>query len=67
MREAFALQKLLIFFNKKYWPNPDINILNFNETLTNDVVNFEQLGPAWDYGGGGGDQLWSFHFCPPSQ
>ena len=29
------------FFNKKYWCNSDINIWNFNETLTNDVVSFE--------------------------
>ena len=31
------------FFNKKFW---DINIQNFNDTLTNDVVSFEQLGPG---------------------
>ena len=36
MREAFALQKLLTFFNKKYWQILDINIWKFNETLTND-------------------------------
>ena len=46
MREAFAVQKLLSFFNKKYWQISDINILNYNETLTNDVVSFEQLGPG---------------------
>ena len=23
----------------------DINVLNFNDTLTNDIVSFEQLGP----------------------
>ena len=34
------------FFNKKYWWVTDINIWNFNETLTNDVVSFEQLGPG---------------------
>ena len=46
MREAFALQKPFIFFNKKiYWRISDTNIQNFNETLTNDVVSFEQLGP----------------------
>ena len=43
MSEAFA--KLLKFFNKKYWRIRDITVLNFNETLTNDVVSFEQLGP----------------------
>ena len=41
MREAFALY----FFNQKYWHISDINILNFNQTLTNDIVSFEQLGP----------------------
>ena len=43
MREAFAAS--LIFFNKKYWHILDINVCNFNETLTNDVVSFEQPGP----------------------
>ena len=33
------------FFNKKYWHILDINVWNFNETLTNDVVSFEQPGP----------------------
>ena len=47
MREAFAVQKLLtFFFNKKYWQILDINVWNFNETLTNDVVIFEQPGPG---------------------
>ena len=49
MREAFALQKLLIltfFQQKKDWHIWDINIWNFNETLTNDIVSFEQLGPV---------------------
>ena len=45
MREAFAMQKLLTFFQQKYWCISDINIRNFNETLTNDVVSFEQPGP----------------------
>ena len=45
MREAFALQKLLTFFQQKFWHFSDINVSNFNETLTNDVVNFEQPGP----------------------
>ena len=38
MREAFAVQKRLSFFNKKCWQISDINILNFNDRLTNDVV-----------------------------
>ena len=45
MREAFAMQKLLHFFNKKYWHIWDIKVWNFNETITNDVVSFEQPDP----------------------
>ena len=44
---AFALQKLLTFFSKKY-QNICVSLdLNFNESLTNDIVSFEQLGPAF--------------------
>ena len=42
-------------FNKKYWQISDINVLNFNNTLTNDVVSFEQPGPVL-----AGDQWWPF-------
>ena len=42
MTEAFALQ----FFHKKYWHIWAINFWKFNETLTNDVVSFEQPGPV---------------------
>ena len=47
MREAFAMQckSLSHFFNKKYWHIWEINFWKFNETLINDVVSFEQLGP----------------------
>ena len=45
MREAFALQKLLTFFQQIYWHIWDINVWNFNVSLTNDVISFEQLGP----------------------
>ena len=45
MREAFAVQKLLTFFQQKYWQISDTNVLNFNVTLTNDVISFEQPGP----------------------
>ena len=42
---AFALQKLLTFFQQKISAySLDVN---FNESLTNDVVSFEQLGPDW--------------------
>ena len=44
MREAFAVQKLLTFFNKKYWQILDIHIWKFNKTLT--IVSFEQPGPG---------------------
>ena len=44
MREAFAMQKLLtVFQQKKNWPIYAINVWNFNEMLTNDIVSFEQL------------------------
>ena len=45
MREAFAVQKLLTFFQQKYWCILDIYVKNFNETLTNGVVSFELPGP----------------------
>ena len=41
MTEAFALS----FFQQKYWQISDIKVWNFNETLTNEIVRFEQLGP----------------------
>ena len=40
------MQKLLIFFQQKYWHILDVNVRNFNETVTNDVISFEQPGPA---------------------
>ena len=43
MRESFAMQKILSFFQQKIC---NINVLNFNETLTNNIVNFEQLAPV---------------------
>ena len=58
MREAFAVQ-LQHFFNKKYWHIWEINIWNFNETLTNNVVNFEQPGQCTPYESKGG-----IMFCP---
>ena len=41
-----------IFFNKKLQRIYDICSQKFNETLTNDVVNFEQLGPEVKLGTG---------------
>ena len=35
-------------FNKKYWHISDSNVWNFNETLTNDIIKFEQSDPG-DY------------------
>ena len=47
MREAFAMNKLLTFFSAKILAYLlDINIWNFNETLTNDVIGFEHPGPG---------------------
>ena len=43
--ESFCTAKLLTFFQQKYWCIWDINVWNFNETLRNDVVSFEQPGP----------------------
>ena len=43
---AFALQKLLTFFQQKIQHIRISLDLNFNESLTNDVVSFEQLGPV---------------------
>ena len=40
MWEAFA------FFQQKYWHICEIYVWKFIETLTNDVVSFEQLGPG---------------------
>ena len=44
---AFALQKLLTFFYSKKFQNICVSLdVNFNESLTKDVVSFEQLGPG---------------------
>ena len=40
------MQKLLTFFQQKYWLYAIFNDQSFNDTLTNDIVNFEQVGPA---------------------
>ena len=40
---AIALQKLLTFFQQNICVSLDVN---FNESLTNDIVSFEQLGPV---------------------
>ena len=44
---AVALQKLLTFFSKKFQHICVSLDVNFNESLTNDVVSFEQLGPDY--------------------
>ena len=41
---AFALQKLLTFFSKKLQHICVSLDVNFNESLTNDIISFEQLG-----------------------
>ena len=46
MREAFALQKFLTYFQQKILELFQIlTIWNFNETLTNNIVSFEPPGP----------------------
>ena len=46
---AFAVQKLLTFFQQKISAYICVSLdVNFNESLTNDVVRFEQLGPDLD-------------------
>ena len=48
IRVAFALQKLLTFFFSKKFQHICLPLnVNFNESLTNDVVSFEQLGPEF--------------------
>ena len=42
---AFALQKLLTFFSKKFQHICVLLNINFNESLTNNIVSFEQLDP----------------------
>ena len=42
--EGFALQKLLTFFEQKFQHICVSLNVNFNESLTNDIVSFEQLG-----------------------
>ena len=46
---SFCTAKLFTFFQQKYWHIWDINIWNYNETLTNDVVSFEQPAPGLLY------------------
>ena len=44
MREAFAVQKLFTLFQQKILAYFKYQRLNFNVTLTNDIVSFEQPG-----------------------
>ena len=44
---AFAQQKLLTFFQKKFQHICVSLDVNFNDTLTNDIVSYQQLGPAF--------------------
>ena len=43
---AFALQKLLTFFQQKFQHTCVSLDANFYESLTNNIVSFEQLGPG---------------------
>ena len=40
------MQKLLIFFSKNISIYAIFNDQSFNDTLTNNIVSFEQLGPG---------------------
>ena len=53
---ADSIHHILIFFAEKMWvaffckklQNICVSLdVNFNESLTNDIVSFEQLGPEW--------------------
>ena len=46
MWEAFANAKLLTFFSKNISVYAIFNDQSFNDTLTNDIISFEQLGPG---------------------
>ena len=46
MKALIILQKLLIFFQQKLQHICIALDVNFNESLTNNVVSFEQLGPV---------------------
>ena len=39
------MQKLLTFFQQKYYVFAIFNDLRFNNMLTNNNISFEQLGP----------------------
>ena len=39
------MQKLLTFFSKNISVYAIFNDQSFNDTLTNDIISFEQLGP----------------------
>ena len=43
------MQKLLTFFSKHISVQAVFNDQSFNDTLTNDIISFEQLGPEWIY------------------
>ena len=44
---AERMQKLLTFFQQKKIQHICVSLdVHFNESLTNDIVNFEQLGPG---------------------
>ena len=44
---AFELQKLLTFFQQKFQHICVSLNVNFNESSTNDIDSFEQLGPEF--------------------
>ena len=59
------MQKLLTFFQQKISAYLRITQLNFNESLTNDVVSFEQLGPGFGISYGQISSMFDRVICLP--
>ena len=45
--KLLQMQKLLTFFSKNNSIYAIFNDQSFNDTLTNDLSTFEQIGPGW--------------------
>ena len=55
MLKKCEMQKLPTFFSKNISVYARFDDQNFNDTLTNDIVSFEQLGP----------EFYTVHFIEP--
>ena len=47
LKKKSEMQKLLAFFSKNISVYAVFYNQNFNDTLTNDIVSFQQLGPVY--------------------